>query len=357
MLTAQCRRRARRFAFTLVELLVVIAIIGILLALLLPAIQAAREAARRTQCKNNLKQIGLAAQNHVNTQKFFPTGGWGYHWVGDPDHGYGMNQPGGWGFTLLPYIEESAIYNMGRGMTGTNKMAALGKMMATPAPFFCCPSRRGGVVGQNNDSINNATVLSVTQQAARCDYAGNAGTDQHTNGGPDAGSDTNTGFIALSYFKGLGWWDTETGIIYAGSQVSIKQVPDGLTKTYLIGEKALQTHCYDGQGTSSCPADNGSIYEGHDWDILRWGGTGNQIPTTAVPNIAAGDYDWRPYKDADNSDATWGEKNFGSQHPSGCFFTMCDASVQSVAYTVDPRIHYKLSNRRDGLQVDVTAAQ
>ena len=166
MLTARCRRRSRRFAFTLVELLVVIAIIGILIALLLPAIQAAREAARRTQCKNNLKQIGLAAQNHVNTQKFFPTGGWGYHWVGDPDHGYGMNQPGGWGFTLLPYIEESAIYNMGRGMTGTNKMAALGKMMATPAPFFCCPSRRGGVVGQNNDSINNATVLSVTQQAA-----------------------------------------------------------------------------------------------------------------------------------------------------------------------------------------------
>ena len=137
-------------------------------SLLLPAIQAAREAARRTQCKNNLKQIGLAAQNHLNTQKFFPTGGWGYHWVGDPDHGYGMSQPGGWGFTLLPYIEEKTIYNMGRGLTAAAKMTALGQMMATPAPFFCCPSRRGGVVGQNNDSINNATVLSGTnQQAAR----------------------------------------------------------------------------------------------------------------------------------------------------------------------------------------------
>ena len=348
--------RRRRTAFTLVELLVVIAIIGILIALLLPAIQAAREAARRTQCKNNLKQIGLAAQNHLNTQKFFPTGGWGYHWVGDPDHGYGMNQPGGWGFTLLPYIEEKTIYNMGRGLSAAAKMTALGQMMATPAPFFCCPSRRGGVVGQNNDSINNATVLSGTnKQAARSDYVGNAGTDQHTNGGPDSGSDTSTTFNALAYFKGLGWWDTESGTIYAGSQVSIKQVPDGLTKTYLIGEKSLQPHCYEGQGTGDCPADNGTVYEGHDWDILRWAGTGNQIPTTAVP--AAGATDWRPLKDADNTDAKWGEINFGSQHSAGCYFVMCDSSVQSISYTVDQRIHYKLSNRRDGMQVDVTAAQ
>ena len=82
------RHRTLR-GFTLVELLVVIAIIGILIALLLPAIQAAREAARRSQCKNNLKQMGLAAQNHLSTQKCFPSGGWGFLWVGDPDRGYG----------------------------------------------------------------------------------------------------------------------------------------------------------------------------------------------------------------------------------------------------------------------------
>ena len=208
-----------------------------------------REAVRRTQCKNNLKQIGLGAQTHLSVHKFFPTSGWGDHWVGDPDRGFGADQPGGWCYNLLPFIEEKAIRDLGKGTTGAAKQAALRTMMATPAPFFSCPSRRGGTVGQNADEIYNVPGMAGAAKAAsRCDYAGNGGTDFTNNNGPDQGYGTNDPtFDSHSYFtnpnysKGFvgTWWTNATGVTYAGSTIYVKQIPDGLTKTYFVGEKSI----------------------------------------------------------------------------------------------------------------------
>ncbi len=137
------RRTSQEHGFTLVELLVVITIIGILIALLLPAVQAAREAARRVQCSNNLKQLALGSLNHEMANKCLPTGGWGLNWVGDPDRGFGRQQPGGWVYSVLPYIEQPELHDLGIGAaTLANGVNACKRRITTPLPGLICPTRR-----------------------------------------------------------------------------------------------------------------------------------------------------------------------------------------------------------------------
>ena len=131
----------------MVELLVVIAIIGILVALLLPAIQAARESARRSQCQNQLKQIGLAMHNHINALSVFPTGGDGYnpnirnYLTGtdpaNPNNSKGTpngpNKQGlGWGYQILPFLEENAL----------KSITTMGQLASVELPLYFCPTRR-----------------------------------------------------------------------------------------------------------------------------------------------------------------------------------------------------------------------
>ncbi len=132
-----------RGGFTLVELLVVITIIGILISLLMPAVQSAREAARRVQCQNNVKQMALACLSHEQAMTFLPTDGWGWSWLGEPDRGYGIHQPGGWSYNILPFLEQGALHDLGSGTTGA----------ASKPPEFNCSPRRW--------------LCSIVQRAAR----------------------------------------------------------------------------------------------------------------------------------------------------------------------------------------------
>jgi prepilin-type N-terminal cleavage/methylation domain-containing protein/prepilin-type processing-associated H-X9-DG protein len=342
-------RQAR--GFTLVELLVVIAIIGILVALLLPAVQAAREAARRNQCVNNLKQLSLAALNHHDTYGFFPTGGWGWAWVGDPDRGAGENQPGGWAFTVMPFTEEGAAYKIASdgdpNVVSNQQKAAMRDVIARPLALLGCPSRRGGPgpFPKPTDGAfyaNNAAnaVSAAAAVAGRSDYAANCGDPRNNevNGGPGRVEDAATFGWSV---RGPTGTDAQgkvfiTGISFQRSEVAIKHVTDGTNKTFLLGEKYMRIDRYV---TGDDPGDNETWCTGYNNDNFR---------TAYVP----------PYQDslrntftvpfAGDSATYEGKHIFGSVHTAGVNFSYCDGHVDTVAYDIDPYLYRALGNRLDG---------
>ena len=287
---SRCIRKKR--AFTLVELLVVIAIIGILIAPLLPAIQAAREAARRMECRNHLKQIATACVNHENVQKFYPTGGWDWHWCGDPNCGYGRRQPGSWPYNILPWLEQKQLHDMAIGSPTTLKKAQLMAMTQTVIPEYYCPTRRPPALFKLFDRPQNATAISgstdPTAFGGGCDYAANAGTLNYTVGAGSIPAATDD--AALVVTNNVAWPDVNTpnfnrsthqpgnaafmnGVSFWLSTVAIKDITDGTAHTYLIGEKNVVRDAYYGP-PSTVSTDYGNdtaLFAGYDYDWHRWG--------------------------------------------------------------------------------------
>jgi len=313
----------QRSGFTLIELLVVIAIIAILIALLVPAVQKVREAAARTQCINNLKQIGLACHMNHDSQKVFPSGGWGWNWVGVPSRGTGPDQPGGWLYNILPYVEQGSIRDIGLNQTGPAFTSSMLDLLARPVALFNCPSRRNGGPYVNAPGylyyVADGTGLSyqiTPPMLARTDYGANCGTPNanEIDGGP---ANVATGDNPSYNWGNVNQFD---GIIFRRSQVKMQQITRGTSNTYLVGEKYMNSLAYT---TGTDGGDNEAMYVGFDNDVNR---CTFSTPLRDTPGL--GD-----------------TLRFGSAHSGSFNMLYCDGTVRTIDYGIDLTV-YKMAGRR-----------
>ncbi len=315
-------RRSR--AFTLIELLVVIAIIAILIALLLPAVQQAREAARRTQCKNNMKQLGLAFHNYHDVMKTFP-----YGWsLGSNLH------LSSWGIMLLPYLDQAPLYNrFNSSIPAINEAGAVGfqpasavtqnlDVIRTPLTVYMCASAAVPLTTHNYTLPANAggagvPPLAINWTAARSDYCATTGV---------LGAFANIAYnnSAGSFRNGI---LIQVGMGQKTGTLGVRDVTDGTSNTFLIGERLGGTDIYMKRQKATNPAivaagvanggGWGDFLNGEHWlgGALYDGtpGAGGPCGINCTNARGAGFYSW---------------------HEGGCHFLMADGAVRFISENV-----------------------
>ena len=302
-----------RRAFTLIELLVVIAIIAVLIGLLLPAVQKVRESANRARCMSNLKQMALGCMLHESSLSRLPSAGIHYRYVGDPEKGNGKDQTGGWHYNILPYIDQGNLHDLGLGKSDAERRETGKQIMGTVVPLFHCPSRGGArpipSVFTGFTNINRPSVF------ARSDYAGNGGNNT-------------TGWS--SYVS-----KNQTGVIFSQAGTRVQEILDGLSNTYLIGERFINADNYN---DGSDPGNDQGWSVGHDYDTYR--ATDYKASDLATSSTYA------PRQDRAGLNI---RESFGSAHPATFHMAFCDGTVRPISYSISGENHSRFGNRADGM--------
>jgi prepilin-type N-terminal cleavage/methylation domain-containing protein len=367
--------------FTLVELLVVIAIIGVLVALLLPAVQAARESARRTQCFNQLRQVGIAMQNHVSALKVFPTGGVGNDNAAEIENYVqgGTNSPGApngpnrqglsWAYQILSYIEQA---NVGRIVRTTDLSGAL-------IPGYFCPSRRPPTLSPSGRALMD--YASAQPYTYRCPHVGTqepwayplsnmlpfkslSGTyglraywcNNGGNGGYPLDNGVYDGVIVRTPWRVAGCnrvtcrLATATApavgeeVLGVPAAVKMAQIADGTSMTLVVSEKLIRSDKYEGGQNVS---DNRGWSDGWDPDVIRF--TGFPPLSDGDASICySSDVNLSKYCSGDGADVMF----FGSAHPTGVNAMFADSSVRQLSFSIELALFNALATRENGEVID-----
>jgi prepilin-type N-terminal cleavage/methylation domain-containing protein len=337
---------AHQRGFTLVELLVVIAIIGVLVALLLPAVQAAREAARRSQCSNNLRQIGIAFHNFHDVRNAFPplriagAEGWASCWV-----------------LIMPYMEQQPLYDQ----WDLTLKYSVQKQVAqqTQIKSYYCPSRRPPTSLSRSEQlyvtdatpppeltpIGNAEVRfgPANNVPGACgDYAACVGDMRGIANNPNAQAWFNVSssgaiIIATPLPAPANPTAATTQVTTWTSNTRFSLIEDGTSNTFLAGEKHVPPKMF-----GRLKVGDGPIYSGS-WSAIPGRIAGIEDPLARGPN------DITPSGGV--VDGIWARK-FGSWHPGACQFVFCDASTRMVRVNIDSESLRRLAVRNDGETVN-----
>lgn len=295
------RPRSHSRGFTLIELLVVIAIIAILIALLLPAVQQAREAARRTQCRNHLKQLGLALHNYHDNYNGLPAGEYRQSTTADKGNWT-------WSAMLLPYVDQAPLFN--QLQVGTRRVdeilenATTRALVQKPLPTFRCPSDVAPLLNTDSTRMIQQTSSTTTHSLATSNYVGvNSSGNPRPNFNPATsganGPNTNA-----------------NGTFYRNSRVNFRDIVDGTSNTFAIGERSWTTHL------SASSAPSAAIV----FAVQDGGGNSNGGICAALGT------GFRTLNCKDNIGEC--RRAFASNHVGGAHFLFHDGSVKFISENI-----------------------